>query len=83
MTVKAIAKDGSIDKDYASNIFIFVDKDTKAVVPGGDDGYTFTSSDAGSKIFSKGLSFTKEGKMIVTVADSMNTTVIGTYVIEV
>lgn len=83
LTVKAVAKDGSIDKDYTSNVFIFVDKDTKAVVPGGDDGYTFSASDAGSKTFSKGLSFTKEGKMIVTVADSMNTTVIGTYVIEV
>lgn len=83
ITVKAVAKDGSVDKNYNGGIFIFVDKDSKATVPYGSDGYTFTSSDAGVKTFSKGLSFTKEGKMIVTVADNVNTSLGGTYVIDV
>ena len=83
ITVKAVAKDGSIDKNYDGSIFIFVDKDSKATVPYGQDGYTFTSGDAGKKTFSKGLSFTKEGKMLVNVGDLVNTSLNGTYIIDV
>ena len=83
ITVKAVAKDGSIDKNYNGSIFIFVDKDSKATVPYGQDGYTFTSGDAGKKTFSKGLSFTKEGKMLVNIGDLVNTSLNGTYIIDV
>ena len=83
ITIKAVAKDGSIDKNYNGSIFIFVDKDSKATVPYGQDGYTFTSGDAGKKTFSKGLSFTKEGKMLVNIGDLVNTSLNGTYIIDV
>lgn len=83
ITVKAVAKDGSIDKNYDGSIFVFVDKDSKATVPYGQDGYTFTSGDAGKKTFSKGLSFTKEGKMLVNVGDLVNTSLNGSYIIDV
>ena len=83
ITIKAVAKDGSIDKNYDGSIFVFVDKDSKATVPYGQDGYTFTSADAGKKTFSKGLSFTKEGKMLVNVGDLVNTSLNGSYIIDV
>lgn len=83
ITIKAVAKDGSIDKNYDGSIFVFVDKDSKATVPYGQDGYTFTSGDAGKKTFSKGLSFTKEGKMLVNVGDLVNTSLNGSYIIDV
>ena len=79
-----ITQEGSILKIFFNgSIFIFVDKDSKATVPYGQDGYTFTSGDAGKKTFSKGLSFTKEGKMLVNIGDLVNTSLNGTYIIDV
>lgn len=71
MTVKVMDKDGKVKKDYAGTIYITVDNDSKATIPYAD-GYTFTTTDQGLKTFSKGLSFTKEGKMKVTVMDVDN-----------
>ncbi|MFZ4462119.1 MAG: hypothetical protein ACOYN2_06625 [Patescibacteria group bacterium] len=68
LTVKAVAKDGSVVKNYVGTVFVIVDNDNKATVPY-SEGYTFTSSDQGQKTFSKGLSFTKEGTFKVVVSD--------------
>ena len=68
ITVKAVSKDGSVVKNYAGTIFIIVDNDNKATVPYAE-GYTFINSDQGSKTFSKGLAFTKEGTFKVVVSD--------------
>lgn len=70
MMVKVLDKAGAIKKDYAGTIYVTVDNDSKATVPYADDGYTFKNSDQGTITFSKGLSFTKEGKMKVTVIDA-------------
>lgn len=68
LTVKAVAKDGSVVKNYVGTVFVIVDNDNKATVPY-SEGYTFTSADQGQKTFSKGLSFTKEGTFKVVVSD--------------
>ena len=68
LTVKAVAKDGSVVKNYAGTVFVIVDNDNKATVPYAE-GYTFTNADQGQKVFSKGLSFTKEGTFKVVVSD--------------
>lgn len=68
ITVKAVDKTGNVVKNYLGNIYITVESDLKATVPF-EDGYTFIDADQGSKIFSKGLSFTKEGKLKVSVVD--------------
>ena len=70
MTVKVLDKAGAIKKDYSGTIYIIVDNDSKATVPYADDGYTFKNADQGTITFSKGLSFTKEGKMKITVIDA-------------
>ncbi len=68
LTVKAVAKDGSVVKGYLGTVFVIVDNDNKAKVPY-SEGYTFTAADQGQKTFSKGLSFTKEGTFKVVVSD--------------
>ncbi|MDD5377288.1 MAG: hypothetical protein PHH16_04185 [Candidatus Gracilibacteria bacterium] len=70
MIVKVLDKAGAIKKDYTGTIYVTVDNDSKATVPYADDGYTFKNADQGSITFSKGLSFTKAGKMKVTVLDA-------------
>lgn len=70
MVVKVLDKAGSTKKDYTGTIYVTVDNDSKATVPYADDGYTFKNSDQGMVTFSKGLSFTKEGKMKVTIIDA-------------
>lgn len=72
MTVKVLDKAGAAKKDYTGTIYVTVDNDSKATVPYADDGYTFKNADQGTITFSKGLSFTKEGKMKVTVIDAEN-----------
>lgn len=72
MIIKVLDKAGAIKTDYDGTIYVTVDNDSKATVPYADDGYTFKSADQGTITFSKGLSFTKEGKMKVTVIDAEN-----------
>lgn len=72
MVVKVLDKAGAIKKDYTGTVYVTVDNDSKATVPYADDGYTFKNADQGTITFSKGLSFTKEGKMKVTVIDAEN-----------
>lgn len=72
MVVKVLDKSGAVKKDYLGTIYVTVDNDSKATVPYADDGYTFKNADQGTITFSKGLSFTKEGKMKVTVIDAEN-----------
>ena len=83
LTVKAVGKDGSVSKDYKGNIYISVSEDPKATVPYADNGYTFVPEDQGSKTFSKGLLFTKEGRMTVTVIDLENEQITGTATVTV
>lgn len=66
--VKVIGKDGEIVKDYVGTVYVTVDNDSKATLPY-PDGYTFVSGDQGQKTFSKGLAFSKEGTMTVSVTD--------------
>ena len=68
VTVKALAKDGSVATSYRGTIFISVENDYKATVPY-VDGYAFTSQDQGVKIFPKGLTFSKAGTFKVSVSD--------------
>lgn len=70
IVVNVLDKAGAVKTDYVGTIYIVVDNDSKATVPYADDGYTFKTSDKGTITFSKGLSFTKEGKMKVTVIDA-------------
>ncbi|MFA6090892.1 MAG: hypothetical protein WC774_03905 [Candidatus Gracilibacteria bacterium] len=72
IAIKALDKTGAIKKDYLGTIYIVVDNDSKATIPYAADGYTFKSADQGVVTFSKGLSFTKTGKMKVTVMDIDN-----------
>ena len=72
MLVKVVDKAGAVKKDYTGTIYITVDNDSKATVPYADDGYEFKTSDLGVITFSKGLSFTKEWKMNITVIDAEN-----------
>lgn len=72
MIVKVLDKAGAVKKDYLGTIYVTIDNDSKATVPYADDGYTFKNADQGTITFSKGLSFTKEGKMNVTVIDAEN-----------
>lgn len=71
LTVKAVDKSWNVKKDYLWIIYITVDNDTKATIPY-SDGYQFVASDLWQKTFSKGLSFTKEWKMKVSVLDIDN-----------
>jgi hypothetical protein len=66
--VKAVDKAGLPVKTYLGTVYITVENDTKATVPY-EEGYTFVTADQGAKTFSKGLTFSKEGKMKVTVVD--------------
>lgn len=68
ITVKAVDKAGNQVKNYLGTIYITVENDAKATVPY-QEGYTFVTADEGIKTFSKGLSFSKEGTMKVTVVD--------------
>lgn len=70
MTIKVLDKAGAIKTDYAGTIYVTVDNDSKATVPYADEGYTFKNADQGTVTFSKGLSFTKEGKMKVAIIDA-------------
>lgn len=72
MVVKVLDKTGAIKKDYLGTIYIVVDNDSKATIPYAADGYTFKTADQGTITFSKGLAFTKAGKMKVTVMDIDN-----------
>ncbi len=72
MIIKVLDKAGVVKTDYDGTIYVTVDNDSKATVPYADDGYTFKNADQGTITFSKGLSFTKEGKMKVTVIDAEN-----------
>lgn len=72
MIIKVLDKAGAIKKDFTGTIYVTIDNDSKATVPYADDGYTFKNADQGTITFSKGLSFTKEGKMKVTVIDAEN-----------
>ena len=72
MVVKVLDKTGAIKKDYIGTIYIVVDNDSKATIPYAADGYTFKTADQGVITFSKGLAFTKAGKMKVTVMDIDN-----------
>jgi len=69
LTVKAVDASGQPVKDYVGTILISVDSDPKATVPFEEEGYTYVASDQGAKTFSKGLIFSKEGKMKVSVLD--------------
>lgn len=82
LTVKAVAKDGSVVPTYAGTVFVIVDNDNKATVPYAE-GYTFTAADQGKKTFSKGLSFTKEGTFKVTVSDFDKPKIEGTVKVAV
>ncbi|MDD2487274.1 MAG: hypothetical protein PHS92_02810 [Candidatus Gracilibacteria bacterium] len=82
LTVKAVDSSGNQIKDYVGTIYITVDNDTKATVPY-SDGYQFLPADLGSKTFSKGLSFTKEGKMKIVVMDIDNENLEGTVDVDV
>ena len=72
MVIKVLDKTGATKKDYLGTIYVTVDNDSKATVPYSEDGYSFKNADQGTITFSKGLSFTKEGKMKVTVLDAEN-----------
>lgn len=71
LTVKAVDKSWNVKKDYVWTIYITVENDTKATVPY-IDWYEFVPADLWQKTFSKWLSFTKTGKMKVTVIDIDN-----------
>lgn len=83
MIVKVLDKSGAIKKDYVGTIYVTVDNDSKATVPYADDGYTFKNADQGTVTFSKGLSFTKEGKMKVTIIDAEDDNLEGTTSVTV
>jgi hypothetical protein len=68
VTIKAVDKAGNQVKNYLGTVYITVETDPKATVPY-EEGYTFVTGDQGTKTFSKGLAFSKEGKMKVTVVD--------------
>ncbi|MCK9272720.1 hypothetical protein M0P65_04195 [Candidatus Gracilibacteria bacterium] len=82
LTVKAVDASGNVVKNYAGMIYISSDTDTKATVPY-SDGYQFVPADLGAKTFSKGLSFTKEGKMKIVVLDLENENLEGSTEITV
>ncbi|OIO78272.1 hypothetical protein CO024_02295 [Candidatus Gracilibacteria bacterium CG_4_9_14_0_2_um_filter_38_7] len=83
VVVKVLDKSGAIKKDYLGTIYIVVDNDSRATIPYVDDGYTFKNSDQGVITFSKGLSFTKEGKMKITVIDAEDDNLEGTASVTV
>lgn len=83
MTVKAVDKSGNVKKDYAGTVYVTVENDSKATVPFADEGYTFKSADQGTMVFSKGLSFTKEGKMKVSVLDAEDDNLEGSATVTV
>ncbi len=83
ITVRALETDGSVDVDYEGNIYISVLEDPNATVPFVEDGYTFAPADQGEKVFSKGLSFTQEGTMTVSVIDLIAEELEGVASIEV
>ena len=83
MTIKAVDKTGNIKKDYTGTIYVTVENDSKATVPQAEEGYTFKNADQGTYTFSKGLSFTKEGKMKVSVLDAENDNLEGTTTVTV
>ena len=68
ISIKAVDKAGNVVKNYLGTIYVTVENDPKATVPY-EEGYTFVTGDQGVKTFSKGLSFSKEGKMKVSVLD--------------
>lgn len=83
MAVKVVDKAGGVVKNYNGTIYVTVDNDSKATVPYSEDGYTFKNADQGVMTFAKGLSFTKEGKMKVTVLDAENDSLEGVATVTV
>ncbi|HRI36616.1 MAG TPA: hypothetical protein PK765_06205 [bacterium] len=83
VTVRALDDEGKVDPDYEGNIYFNVTGDPSATVPFFQDGYTFSKSDQGEKLFSKGLVFTKEGAMTVTVVDILDDALEGSAPVKV
>jgi hypothetical protein len=83
VTVRALDASGKVDPAYEGNIFFSVTGDPSATVPFSEDGYTFSKSDQGEKLFSKGLVFTKEGAMTVTVIDILDDSLEGSAPVTV
>jgi hypothetical protein len=68
ITITALDTNNEVKKDYNGTIYISVPDDIKATIPYAD-GYQFVNADQGTKTFSKGLIFAKEGKMNISVMD--------------
>ncbi len=69
VTVRALSSDGTAARDYAGTVFFIVEGDAGAIVPYSQDGYSFIDKDQGVKLFSKGVTFRKAGKMKLRVED--------------
>lgn len=82
LTVKAVDKDGAVVKNYSGTIYVIVNDDARATLPY-SEGFTFSAADQGQKTFSKGLIFTKEGTLKVTVSDFENIKIEGTTKVKV
>jgi hypothetical protein len=82
LTIKALAKDGSVVKGYEGTIFIIVENDNKAEVPY-QDGYKFVVGDQGQKTFSKALKFTKEATLKVVASDFDKPKIEGSFKVKV
>ena len=82
LTIKALAKDGSVVKGYEGTIFVIVENDNKAEVPY-QDGYKFVAGDQGQKTFSKALKFTKEGTLKVVASDFDKPKIEGSFKVKV
>jgi hypothetical protein len=82
LTIKALAKDGSVVKSYEGTIFVIVENDNKAEVPY-QDGYKFVVGDQGQKTFSKALKFTKEGTLKVVASDFDKPKIEGSFKVKV
>lgn len=72
VTVRAVDSDGKTVIDYLGTIFFTIIGDEGAAVPNANDGYTFIDKDQGTKTFSKGITFKKEGALKINVVDLDN-----------
>lgn len=74
LTIKALDATGNVAKDYVGDILIFSDTDLKAEFPWvlAENTYKFKASDQGLVKFENAVKFTKTGKQVINVYDSMN-----------
>ena len=85
ITLRAIAEDGTVDRDYKGTVVFSVIGDPNASFPlkNSADGYTFTGQDQGEHVFSKAFRFSKAGTVTVAAEDINDLTLKATTPITV